>query len=250
MKIVKINESQKKRLFETYTEGFSFDYLSIIGRGQFGGEDNTEKQYEYCVKHLGKPLDFGSSRYVFQLDDNFVLKLANGYEGFKQNEKEIQASEQIDSKLLTRIIYHDDYDSFIVSEQVLPAEEEDFEMILGMPYYDRYVQQSTCRRDNSSRYGGDATVGFDKYFGNVIPPNTKVKYCVYNILRYIQYSRKPREDYDDIIENNWWFSEIKRLVKKYNIHDLHMDNFGITYRNNEPTLVILDSGISGENEEY
>lgn len=249
MKLIRINESQKRRLFETYTNGFSFEYLSVIGRGQFGGEDNTEKQYEYCVKYLGEPLDYGSARFVFQLDDNFILKLANGYEGFKQNDSEIQAFEQIKSKLLTRIIYYDDYSSFIVSEQVLPAKEEDFEKILGLPYHNEYVQQSTTEKDTSSRYGGDKTIGFDEYFDNIIPRGTKGRPCVYNILCYIQYSHNHRTDYDEIIKNNWWFSEIKRLVKTYNIHDLYINNFGIAYRNNKPILVILDSGISGE-EEY
>jgi hypothetical protein len=249
MKTIKINESQKRRLFETYTEGFSFETLSVIGRGQFSDDENSEAQYQYCVKYLGEPLSEGSSRYVFQLDDNFVLKLAYGYEGFMQNENEIKSFEQIDSKLLTRIIYYDDYCSFIVSEQVLPAQEEDFEKIIGIPYYDRYIQQSTSRKDTSSPNGGDITVGFDKYFNNIIPRGTEEKYCVYDILCYIQYSREVREEYERIIKNNWWFSEIRRLVNNYKIHDLYMGNFGITYRNNEPILVILDSGISGE-EEY
>ena len=41
MKIIRINESQKHRLFEAYSEGFSFENLTMIGEGQFGGEDNT-----------------------------------------------------------------------------------------------------------------------------------------------------------------------------------------------------------------
>jgi hypothetical protein len=248
MKLIRINESQRKRLFEAYTDGFSFEYLSVIGRGQFADGNEYEKQYEYCEKYLGKPLYMGSSRIVFQLDDNFVLKLAMNYEGLTQNEEEIQAFEKIKSKLLTRIIYYDDYSSFIVSEQVLPSAPEDFEQILGLPYYNEYVQQSTIEKA-PSRYNGDKVIGFDKYFNNIIPRGTKGIPCAYNILRYIQYSHNHRMDYDEIIKNNWWFSEIKRLVKDYNIHDLYINNFGIAYRNNEPTLVILDSGVNRE-EEY
>ena len=186
---------------------------------------------------------------MFQLDDNFVLKLAIGYEGFKQNEGEIEAFEKIDSQLIARIAYYDDNYSFIVSEQVLPANEEDFEKILGMPYHDRYIQQSTTRKDSSSSHGGDVTVGFDKYFDNIIPRGTNANPCAYNILRYIQYSHKVRKDYDELIDNNWWFSEIRRIVKKYGIHDLHIDNFGLAYRNSKPILVILDSGVNRAQEE-
>jgi hypothetical protein len=248
MKTIKINESQRRRLFETYTEGFSFENLSMMGVG-FGNVDVSENQYKYCCKYLGEPLDYGSSRYVFQLDDNFVLKLAIGYEGFKQNEGEVEAFEEIDSQLIARIAYYDDNYSFIVSEQVLPANEEDFEKILGMPYHDSYIQQSTTGKDSSSSHGGDATVGFDKYFNNIIPRGTNAKPCVYNILRYIQYSHKVRKDYDELIDNNWWFSEIRRIVKKYGIHDLYINNFGLAYRNSKPILVILDSGVNRAQEE-
>lgn len=248
MKTIKINESQRKRLFETYTEGFSFDTLSVIGRGQFAGDDEYERQYKYCEKYLGKPLNTGSGRFVFQLDDNFVLKLAMGYEGFKQNEIEIQIFEKVKSKLLTRIVYADEYSSFIVSEQVLPAAPEDFEQILGIPYYNHYIQQSKPERAGSSRHGGDKTIGFNKYFKNIVPYGTEEKGCVYDILRYIQkiHPDRDRKDYDELIKNNWWFSEIKRLVDEYKIYDLFINNFGVAYRNNEPVLVILDSGINDE----
>jgi hypothetical protein len=252
MKLIRINESQRKRLFEAYTDGFSFEYLSVIGRGQFGGEDNTEKQYEYCCKYLGNPISDGSSREVFQLDDNFVLKLANGYEGFKQNENEVTAFETVKSKLLTRIIYYDNNYSFIVSEHVLPASPEDFEKILGLPYFENYVQQSIQQKARNSRYGGDVTVGYDKYFDKIVPRGTHVKGCVYDILCDIQgmYRDKVNPYYEALIENIWWFGEIRRLVNEYKIYDLFMNNFGVAYRNGEPTLVILDSGINTEQEDY
>ena len=252
MKTIKINESQRRRLFEAYSEGFSFEYLKMIGEGQFAGEDNTEAQFEYCCKYLGNPISDGSSREVFQLDDNFVLKLANGYEGFKQNENEVTAFETVKSKLLTRIIYYDNNYSFIVSEHVLPASPEDFEKILGLPYFENYVQQSIQQKAGNSRYGGDVTVGYDKYFDKIVPRGTHVKGCVYDILCYIQgmYRDKVNSYYEALIENIWWFGEIRRLVNEYKIYDLFMNNFGVAYRNGEPTLVILDSGISTEQEDY
>ena len=248
MKVIRINESQKRRLFEAYSDGFSFETLTMIGEGQFGGEDNTEAQFDYCHKYLGEPMSYGSARCVFQLDDNFILKLALGYEGFKQNDKEIEAYETVKSKLLTRIIYHDENSSFIVSEHVLPAEPEDFEKILGLPYYSNYIQQSIKQKDSYSKYGGDKTVGYDEYFDKIVPRGTSVKGCVYDILCYIQgmYHDKKNPYYDELIKNVWWFSEINRLVKEYNIYDLFINNFGVAYRDNKPMLVILDSGINDE----
>jgi hypothetical protein len=250
MKTIKINESQRKRLFEAYTEGFSFDTLSVIGNGLFIDGDEYDKKYDYCEKYLGKPLNDGSGRYVFQLDDNFVLKLAMNYDGFRQNEIEVQIFEKVKSKLLARIVYADEGGSFIVSEQVLPAAPEDFEQILGMPYYCHYIQQSKQEKSRSSRHGGDVRIGFDKYFKNIVPHGTKANICVYDILCYIQgiHRNGVEQKYEDVIKNNWWFSEIKRLVTEFNVYDLYIDNFGIAYRDNKPTLVILDSGIEEEIE--
>lgn len=256
MKTIKINESQKKRLFEAYSEGFSFENLSMIGRGQFAGEDNTYAQYVYCEKYLGKPISDGSSRAVFQLDDNFVLKLADGYEGFKQNDNEIRVYQEVNSKLLARIVYYDEDYSFIVSEHVLPAAPEDFEKFLGLPYYEHYHQQSEKRRDFNSRHGGDKTIGFDKYFDN-IKPRGITDISVYDILCYIQgifkedfikRNKKLVKTWEKIINDSWWFTEIRRLVNEHKIYDLFMNNFGVTYRNNEPVLVILDSGINDEED--
>jgi hypothetical protein len=60
------------------------------------------------------------------------------------------------------------------------------------------------------------------------------------------YNDEKNPYYDELIKNVWWFSEINRLVKEYNIYDLFINNFGVAYRDNKQMLVILDSGISDE----
>ena len=51
MKIININESQKKRLFEAYDGKFSFDELDKQG--------DLSCMYNYCINHLGAPFAKG-----------------------------------------------------------------------------------------------------------------------------------------------------------------------------------------------
>ena len=66
MKIININESQKKRLFEAYDGKFSFKKLDM--------HPDLNAMVIYCDEHLGESFATGSSRYVYMLSDNFVLK--------------------------------------------------------------------------------------------------------------------------------------------------------------------------------
>ena len=43
MKLIKINESQQKRLFEAYREGFSFDELAVLVNDAFSDEEASAK---------------------------------------------------------------------------------------------------------------------------------------------------------------------------------------------------------------
>ena len=260
MKLIKINESQRRRLFEANIDNFSFGTLSVLGRGQFADEDHTDEQIEYCYQHLGEPIDEGSSRIVFQLNDNFVIKLAMGYDGFMQNEREYKLSKAIDSELLTKVIYCSDDYSYIVAEYAIPATYEDFEKILGIPYSDVYHQKTMKKIDPNSENGGDVEVGFDKYFDNIKPYRMKADVSFYEILYYMAgyksehyhpYNPDLADKYEDIIQHTPWLAEIRKLIKnnKLDPFDLLMSNLGIVNRDGNPTIVILDSGLN-DNEEY
>ena len=111
MKFIKINESQKNRLFEAYREGFSIENLSMIADTAFAmGQDESVMQMRYCTHWLGYPDNMGSSRAVYTLSDSLVLKLAYGNKyraGITQNRVEFEVYQQLDTPLLPRILYHD-----------------------------------------------------------------------------------------------------------------------------------------------
>jgi hypothetical protein len=253
MKFIKINESQRKRLFEAYQEGFSFEDLTMIGDSAFADEDNSAAQMAYCTKWLGRPDSKGSSRAVFTLNDNMVLKLAYGEwhnAGIAQNKQECEVFQQVDSPLLTRIFYHDKNFSYIVSESVLPCYKEDFEKILGIPFYHAYVQNSTQTLDTFSKNKGDKEIGFNKYFDKLKKPFESSELSMTDIFMYIECNYVLDEPYNSIkvenaINNSQWLKDFVKLVIDTRMSDFcQTENFGIVNRNGNPTIVVLDSGLN------
>jgi len=239
---VKLKEEQLKLLGEGYQNSFSFEELSSIG--------NEKMRYEYCVKHLGNPIGEGSSRVVFTLTDNHVLKLAfknqyfsnlaNGV-GEKQNEQEFSLYNEFNTPILPKVLYCDKNYHYIVCENVLPAEPEDFEKILGIPFYHWYKQNST----------GNETIGFNKYFKNIKKENELYnEVSVLDVLEYLESNYAVDEPmYDEKIEylihSTTWFKELEEFVSESGISDYSdIENFGMVNRNGKEMIVLLDTGLN------
>ena len=79
---VYITEGQFKRKFSAMKEGFRLDML--ISATSF------KQRLAYCREMLGDPIGEGSSRIVFRIDDETVLKLAKNSKGIAQNLEEIR----------------------------------------------------------------------------------------------------------------------------------------------------------------
>ena len=248
MKVIFINESQKKRLFEAYDGEFSFSELDRL---------NLNGMYDYCLKHLGEPCGSGSSRLVFMLSDNIVLKLAFGIKkeaGMAQNRIEYERYEETKSKLLPVVYDHSDNFEYIVCEHVIPADNADFEKILGMSIWGRWGQHTIKRKNLFSRNGGDMEVGYDKYFDNLkdyreadFSNNYVLNLIAYIVQHYADGTCPYNEEMEQKIRNNEWFSELLDLVRKTHLCDItSTENFGIVNRNGIPMIVVIDSGLSND----
>ena len=254
MKIIKINESQRNRLFEGYREGFSLENLSLIGDTAFAmQQEDSDVQMRYCTHWLGYPDNVGSSRAVYTLNDNMVLKLAYGewFEaGIAQNKQEYELYQQINSPLLTRIFYHDKNFTYLVSESVLPCRSEDFEKIIGIPFHHVYHQNSIKTRLKKSKHNGDAKVGYNEYFDNIKKPYESSELSMEDIFTYIECNYVTNEPYYDkgvynAINNSEWLKEFVKFVIDTQMTDFcQIENFGIVNRDGKPTIVVLDSGLN------
>lgn len=124
---IKITESMLCQLKEAANDTFSLQTLSSIS--SFKGRMN------YCIEHLGKNIGRGSSRMVFQIDDEKVLKLAINAKGIAQNQQEISlGNDYYVPSIFPEVLCYDDDSLWIVSQFVLPAKSSDFKQCLGITF--------------------------------------------------------------------------------------------------------------------
>ena len=213
----------RKLIHEAMEAGFSVqDLKNAITTDLQGVKDHSEYKdkithfleggYKYCVKMLGEPIGDGSSRAVFQIDDTRVLKLATNIKGVAQNKAEVMAYQQAPDKTFMPIIYNDsDMENYfyVISEYVLPANEEDFKNLLGVPFYIfKNIILDNMVIDNEIEHA------MEKY---------KDLPTVYTLLQYILTMSKS-----GVNINDW----------------VNISNWGLTMRNGKPTMVTLDNGYT------
>ena len=216
MKKIHINNIQEsllksKILSEAMMDSFSFDELKVL--------KSFAQRKKYCDKYLGFNVGKGSSRIVYQIDDNKVLKLAWNEKGVAQNEQEYSFSQEnfVD---VTPEVFDDMSDTenylFITSEYVLPAKKQDFKHVFG--------------------------ISFEKF--------VDVLYTVaswYDAKTYRFYSKLSDAEMEMLQDNNENIKEYVDYVSNYQppIGDMvRVANYGLINRNGEDYIVLLDSGLS------
>ena len=207
IRTIVITEKQHKMLQEAADEHFSLEELSAI--------QSFRGRFNYCTQHLGKHIGKGSSRVTFQIDDEKVLKLAWNNKGMGQNITEMQT---YTASIFPNVYDYDENGKWIISEFVLPAKSQDFKHCFGMTF-----QQfaSFISASGKYRFGG----------------------------RY--WSAMPENEWISYLENNEELSEFDEYIGNYGNHNFtpigdmtRLCNYGLTHRNGEATIVLLDSGLS------
>ena len=207
IRTIVITEKQHKMLQEAADEHFSLEELSEI--------QSFRDRFNYCTQHLGKHIGKGSSRATFQIDDEKVLKLAWNNKGMGQNIAEMQT---YTASIFPNVYDYDENGKWIISEFVLPAKSQDFKHCFGMTF-----QQFTSFISASGKYR------FGGRYWNAMPENEWISY----------------------LENNEELSEFDEYIGNYGNHSFtpvgdmtRLCNYGLTHRNGEATIVLLDSGLS------
>jgi len=208
-KIIFITEKQEKMLREAADESFSLDTLTKL--------PSFQAKFKYCTEHLGKHIGKGSSRATFQISDEEVLKLAWNKKGVAQNQEERMAY----GGDIFPIVYDSaDDGSWIKSEFVLPAKKEDFKHCFNMSFDDFVRFIYTCGFNH-----GDAR------------RRAAFRWHIMN-----------EEDYIYLLDNNEDLCEFDEYIGNYGgvvVRDMtRLCNYGLTKRNGEPHIVLLDSGLT------
>ena len=210
-----INLSDAGELNEAAMPEFNLQTLSSIK--SFAGK------LKYCKQMLGPSFGSGSSRIIFEIDDNKVLKLAKNQKGLAQNEFEDDTSRYSD--VVVKVFdCADDY-SWLVEENCIPAKEKDFERILGMPF------ETFCDLVKHS---------FNRYCQNWRQANTYT-------LSPIECDRLLNQLYEQ--DEYGFIPQLFSLMGDYQLPwgDLtRISTYGMVNRNGEPEIVVIDSGLSEE----
>ena len=178
---------------------------------------------KYCTEHLGKPIGRGSSRVVFQIDDNRVLKLAANAKGVAQNRVESEWYKQ-DYDFIPKNYNIGNDCTWIDCEFVLPAIKKDFKVCLGM--------------------------SFEEFCANL-----RIVESQYRRYGYGGYSQKDYDSVYELAEELPLFGEIADYMVNGQIPAGDMTriaNWGLAQRNGQPVVVLLDHGLTMDvwNEYY
>ena len=182
------------------------DYPTAFDMAHFKSLTSFNQRIQYCEKYLQR-LSSGSSRIVYKIDDQKVLKLAKNTKGLAQNEHEADLSDNYSIKPHVAEIfdYHPDY-LWIEMELAQRITAAKFKQITGVSLKD-FAEAVMFSQKNS----------FDK-------------------------PRVPQE----VLENEF-VKDIIDLVHNYdfNINDLvRPSSYGIVSRNGQEHVVIIDYGLS------
>lgn len=216
-KRIKITEGQMNRLLEAMKPEFRLDALRSM---------SFVNKVKYCTEMLGRPIGRGSSRLVFQIDDETVLKLAMNGKGIAQNEQELTfKNDYYIGDCFPKIYDGSDEENYlwIISEYVLPANEKDFQEVLGMPFSD-----------------------VTDFVDSLCLSNSRTEWCRNSGNKRVQAMYAKYEENDDAMG---LMNNISELYYGYDmeIGDYRViNNYGMVMREGYPTIVFLDAGLSKE----
>jgi len=213
---VYLKENQFKNLFEARMDGFRVDYLTNC--------KSFEERVEYCKQMLGFPIGDGSSRIIFQLDDETCLKLAKDEKGIAQNKEEMAVGFNHNEEYMPKVYNGTDENNalWIVAEYVIPAREEDFYKVAHVNFAD--VSKFAVFLDNYIEIR-------DLYVRSM------AKFVLDGIAYKYGSNKRAVELFESICD-------FKSTYKQY-VGDLgRIDNWGIARRKGRTVFVMLDTGLS------
>ena len=202
-----INESQYGLISEAVNDKFDLNVMDSLR--------SYNKRVQYCRANLGREIGKGSSRIVFQLDDEKILKLAFNEKGKAQNCEEERA---YGNDIFPKVFGSAEDDSWLISEFVLPANSADFKHCFGMSF-------------NEFK---DFIIACGKYrFGK------QFRYYRPNLTE---------DEYVELVENNQDLYDFDDYIGNYGDivcgDMMRIKNYGLANRDGEAHIVLLDSGFT------
>lgn len=137
MKSDEMNQLDEIRILVRETlEALSEDYPSSFDMKYFKSLKSFAQRIKYCEQFLQR-ISSGSSRIVYKIDDEKVLKLAKNVKGLSQNEVEISYSQYNDiNYIFAKVFDYEDNDLWLEMELARKVSKGDFKRITGFSFED------------------------------------------------------------------------------------------------------------------
>ena len=177
-----------------------------------------KRRYQYCLEHFGKPIGKGSSRAVFKVDNEKVIKLAYNSKGIAQNQVENDYY-LYQIGIASKIYYSNDDDTLLISEIATQVKKSDFIKYEGITW-DEFCKFITA--EDTLRHSRNYKDG-------------------YKIM--------PKERYEYLMDNVDICQAFSEYIGNYNppIGDLlRIKNYGLVNRDGNFNIVLVDTGLNDE----
>lgn len=218
MKNIIISENQLKFIIKemAYPQTFNMDEFKSIR--------SFKDRIEYCKQRLRR-LGAGTSRIVFEIDNEKVLKLAKNSKGIGQNQEEIRmGNDMYASNCFAEVYDYDNTGTFLEMERARPAKESDFERLVGFPF-DMYCDFITrCALNYLGNRNKNPWIrvnhAYDDAYNNLIDEWDSDLF-IYNVFEYMQ---------------NFQLITWGDLTR--------ISSYGVVNRNGQEEMVIIDFGFT------
>mgnify|MGYP000900019704 CR=1 FL=1 len=209
---------ESRDMFEGFDETeLTEEYPTDFDISKFKILPSYAAKLRYAEEHLGKPIGRGSSRVVYRVDENKVLKLAKNRRGVAQNEVEIDwAGDGYYESIVANIFDFDRYDHLWVEmELAIRAKPTDFRRLWGVEQ--QYLDLYLLNKDVENR-GRRSPFYLDEPIQKKLDENDNVQL----LISFMLDSDSPANDLGRI--SSW----------------------GIVKRNGKDHLVLIDFGLTNE----
>jgi len=191
------------------------DYPASFDMGEFWDLRNYTQRINYCKQHLGEPLGAGSSRIVYAIDDQKVLKLAKNAKGIAQNENESAHMFQQDyGDYVTKVFNAHPQDLWVEMEKAVKITPTKFKQITGVRLED--LHQYLCNRNMTG-------------YKNPMDPRIEA-----------------------LLADNEFVTGLDQMVGDYALHPGDMgrtSTWGLVHRDGQEMIVMVDFGLTQDNYE-
>jgi mRNA-degrading endonuclease RelE of RelBE toxin-antitoxin system len=209
----KLNVNITNPLNETIDE----DYPSSFNMEEFKQLKSFNQRIQYCEQNLQR-ISSGSSRIVYRIDDEKVLKLAKNKKGLAQNEAEVDfGTEFYLENIVAKIFEYDENGLWVEMELARKVTESDFKRITGYNFKDFAAAINNYHHSRTNFRNG--------YKMDVDPEIVAEMWedeFVYEIFQYLGNYKVPVGD-------------LTRL-----------STYGIVKRDGQDMVVLIDYGLTNE----